>query len=87
MEKGVSGLEKHNQTEDQAKFIEVWEDLVSIKDLFLSILITASSTMIGYFLAHDQEPLPLFFWVDRSIARFRYQLRIVQTETNHQYRG
>ncbi len=70
MEKGVSGLEKHNQTEDQAKFIEVWEDLVSIKDLFLSILITASSTMIGYFLAHDQEPLPLFFGLTGALLGF-----------------
>lgn len=63
-------MEKQKQTEDQAKFIEVWEDLVSIKDLFFSILITAFSTMLGYFLAPDQDPLPLFFGLTGALFGF-----------------
>ncbi len=56
------------QTKDQ--YIEVWEDLVSIKDLFLSIVITALITMLGYFLAPAEEPLPLFFGLTGAIIGF-----------------
>lgn len=65
-------MEKQNQerVQTKAEYIEVWEDLVSIKDLFLSILCTAFFTMAGYFLAPNQEPLPLFFGLTGSLLGF-----------------
>ena len=67
-----SGLEKQNRekSQDHAKYMEVWEDLVSIKDLFLSIIIIAFFTMAGYFIAPDREPLPLFLGLTGSLLGF-----------------
>lgn len=57
-------MEKHNHDFDHDKSnknIEVWEDLVSIRDLLLSLFTISLTTMGGYFLAPNEPPKPLFF--------------------------
>lgn len=41
--------------------VEVWEDLVSIKELVLALAICSVTTLGGYFIAPNDPPKPLFF--------------------------
>lgn len=50
--------------------IEVWEDIVNIKDLVISFLICLSTTMGGYFIAPKEPPKPLFFGLSGAIIGF-----------------
>lgn len=50
-----------NQTEHPKENIEVWEDLVKIRDLVLAIVICLLTAFGGYFLAPNEPPKPLFF--------------------------
>lgn len=40
--------------------IEVWEDIVNIKDLIISLIICTMTTFIAYILAPNEPPKPLF---------------------------
>lgn len=50
--------------------IEVWEDLVSIKDLVLTLLICSFTTLGAYFLAPNEPPKPLFFGLLGALIGF-----------------
>ena len=50
--------------------IEVWEDLVNIKDLVLSLLICSVTTLGGYFIAPNVPPKPLFFGLIGALIGF-----------------
>ncbi|HLU23526.1 hypothetical protein [Lederbergia graminis] len=50
--------------------VEVWEDLVNIKDLVLSLLICSVTTLVGYFIAPNDPPKPLFFGLGGAIIGF-----------------
>ncbi|WP_375841882.1 hypothetical protein [Cytobacillus sp. Hz8] len=56
--------------EESMKNIEVWEDLVSIRDLVLSLLINTITTLGCYFLAPNEPPKPLFFGLSGAIIGF-----------------
>lgn len=56
--------------EGSNKNIEVWEDLVGIKDLVKSLLICSTTTMGGYFLALNKPPMPLFFGLFGALLGF-----------------
>lgn len=67
--------EENNLTEDkkhieQKKNIEIWEDLVQIKDLLIALLICVSTTFFGYFIAPGGPPKPLFFGLIGAIIGF-----------------
>lgn len=59
-----------NNKIDMKKNIEVWEDLVYIKDLILALIICLSTTFMGYFLAPNEPPMPLFFGLAGAISGF-----------------
>ncbi len=50
--------------------IEIWEDLVCIKDLLLALFICVSTTFTGYFIAPSEPPKPLFFGLIGTIIGF-----------------
>jgi hypothetical protein len=50
--------------------IEVWEDLVNIKSLVLSITLCSITTLGGYFLAPNDPPKPLFYGLIGALAGF-----------------
>lgn len=56
--------------EDLKKNIEVWEDLVNIRDLVISLIICSCTTLGGYFLAPKEPPKPLFFGLSGAIIGF-----------------
>ena len=41
--------------------IEVWEDLVNINSMVLSLLICSITALGGYFIAPNEPPKPLFY--------------------------
>lgn len=43
------------------KSIEIWEDLVNIKDLLIALCICIITTFTGYLLAPNKAPWPLLF--------------------------
>ncbi|MCC3357143.1 hypothetical protein LKW28_09350 [Bacillus sp. REN16] len=59
-------LEKEKVNEN----VEVWEDLVNIKSLVLSLLICSFMTLGGYFIAPNEPPAPLFFGLIGAVIGF-----------------
>lgn len=60
--KDLEGNEMGPQKEEIKKDnIEVWEDLVNINSLVLSLLICSITTLGGYFIAPNEPPKPLFY--------------------------
>lgn len=60
------------QVEKGAKnqYIEVWEDIVSIRDLVFSLLICAVTTLSAYLLAPNISSVPLFSGLFGSLVGF-----------------
>ena len=50
--------------------MEVWEDLVSIKDLVISLIICLVTTLGLYFISAKQWFNPVIFWVVWSVLGF-----------------
>lgn len=50
--------------------VEIWEDLVNIKDLVLSLFICSFTTLGGYFLAPNEPPRPLFYGLAGALIGF-----------------
>lgn len=50
--------------------IEVWEDLVNIKSLVLSLCICSFTTLGGYFIAPNDQLKPLLFGLIGAIFGF-----------------
>lgn len=56
---------------DEKNYIEIWGDVVELRDLVRSILISAVSTMGLYFLAPDgNKTLQLFFGLGGALLGF-----------------
>lgn len=66
LEETKEGLSK----ESSKIYIEVWEDIVSIKDLLIALVICSFTTLGGYFLAPNDPPKPLFFGLSGAILGF-----------------
>lgn len=50
--------------------VEIWADLVNIKDLLLSITICLVFTLGAYFIAPNKAPMPLFFGLGGAVVGF-----------------
>lgn len=58
------------EREESKNNIEVWEDIVSIKDLVISLIICSVTALGGYFLAPNKPPKPLLFGLSGAIIGF-----------------
>ena len=56
--------------EKEGNNIEVWEDLVKIKDLAKALIICIITTFSGYFLAPNDTYKPLLFGLVGAITGF-----------------
>lgn len=56
--------------EKEENNIEIWEDLVKIKDLVKAIIICMITTFSGYFLAPNDPYKPLLFGLVGAITGF-----------------
>lgn len=50
--------------------IEIWEDLVNMKDLVLALTISSVTTLSGYFLASDESTQSLIFGLLGALTGF-----------------
>ncbi|ASN04565.1 Bax inhibitor 1 family protein [Virgibacillus necropolis] len=69
----MSVQEGHNSIDEQTDSktnVAVWEDVVNIKDLVLSLVICTVTTLGGYLLAPNEPPKPLFFGLVGAIIGF-----------------
>lgn len=63
--------EKHHfDAEDQGENIEVWEDVVNIRDLILSLLISSVTTLGGYLIAPADSPKQLIYGLIGAVVGF-----------------
>ena len=56
--------------DDNKVNIEIWEDVVNIKDLVKALVICSVTTLGGYFIAPNEPPKPLFFGLGGAIIGF-----------------
>jgi membrane associated rhomboid family serine protease len=56
--------------ENPKENIEVWEDLVNIKSLVLSLLVCSVTALGGYFIAPNEPPKPLFYGLTGALFGF-----------------
>ncbi|CAM3045094.1 hypothetical protein FITA111629_00325 [Filibacter tadaridae] len=59
-----------NEIDEVKENIEVWEDLVNIKELVLALVICSVTTLGGYFIAPNEPPKPLFFGLIGALVGF-----------------
>ncbi|PAD23451.1 hypothetical protein CHH62_22100 [Niallia circulans] len=76
---------KHNQEENDN--IEVWEDLINIKDLVIALIICSITTMGAYFIAPNEAPKPLFFGLGGAIIGFIICSYIIKPKRNFERTG
>ncbi|GFZ30750.1 hypothetical protein CSC2_12760 [Clostridium zeae] len=70
MENLNNRIKKSSTSDDLRTNIEVWEDLVSIKELILSLVICSVTAFGGYFLAPKERPKQLFLGLLGAIIGF-----------------
>lgn len=69
----ISNYDNSNNIESINKktgMIEIWEDVVSLKELILSLLICLFTSFAGYYLAPIKEPWPLLLGLLGAILGF-----------------
>lgn len=59
-----------SEQSDPKSNVEVWEDVVNIKDLVISLVICTVTTLGGYLIAPNDPPKPLFFGLVGAIIGF-----------------
>jgi uncharacterized BrkB/YihY/UPF0761 family membrane protein len=74
-----------NDEKKQGEYIEVWEDLVHIKDLVLSIVICTVITMGAYFIAPNEPPKPLVFGLIGAVIGFIISSIIIKPKRRFRY--
>lgn len=76
---------KPTKVETSNQNIEVWEDLVSIKDLVLSLVICSLTTLGGYLIAPNEPPKPLIFGLVGALVGFIICSVIINPKRNFNY--
>lgn len=57
-------------TDVEEKNIEVWEDIVNIRDLIFSLIISSVTTLGGFLIAPDDSSKPLIFGLIGAVLGF-----------------
>jgi len=72
-------------TDKLEKNIEVWEDLVNIKDLIISLTICSITTLGGYLIAPNEPPKPLLFGLIGAVLGFISCSIIIKPKRSFKY--
>ncbi|HLR52151.1 MAG TPA: hypothetical protein VK072_04675 [Candidatus Avamphibacillus sp.] len=59
-----------SKSSEKKKNIEVWEDVVSIRDLVFSLIISSITTLGGYLIAPNDSSKPLIFGLIGAVVGF-----------------
>ncbi|MCZ0704384.1 putative YccA/Bax inhibitor family protein [Natronobacillus azotifigens] len=63
---------------EQGENIEVWADVVKIKDLMLAMVITTVVALVAYFIAPSEAPMPLIFGLVGALIGFIISSILIQ---------
>ena len=80
MRRGFYRLAENNKKEN----IEVWEDLVNIKDLVISLIICSVTSLGGYLIAPESQQ-PLIFGLVGAVTGFIISIVIIKPKRNFSY--
>lgn len=75
----------HSHKNVKEENIEVWEDLVSIKDLAISLIICSITTLGGYLIAPNDPPKPLIFGLIGAVIGFIITSILIQPKRSFKY--
>ncbi|WP_314061913.1 hypothetical protein [uncultured Vagococcus sp.] len=65
------------------ELINVWNDLVGIKDLAIAIILSVTGTMVGFFLAPaNHSTKQLFFGLSGAVVAFLINTWIIKPKRN-----
>ena len=78
-------MNKADNHQEQGENIEVWEDLVNIKDLVLSLVICSITTLGGYLIAPNEPPKPLIFGMAGAVIGFIASSIIIKPKRRFRY--
>ncbi|SFB06216.1 hypothetical protein SAMN04488072_106139 [Lentibacillus halodurans] len=70
--------------QDKKENIEVWEDLVNIKDLALGLAICSVTSLGGYLVAPEGQQ-PLIFGLIGAVLGFMISTIMIQPKRNFTY--
>ncbi|TXL63705.1 hypothetical protein FHP05_11045 [Cerasibacillus terrae] len=70
---------------EKEEYIEVWEDVVHIKDLVLSLIICSVTTMGAYLLAPDDATKSLVFGLIGTVIGFIICSIIIKPKRTFEY--
>ncbi|WP_373894947.1 hypothetical protein ACUL41_16245 [Virgibacillus natechei] len=70
---------------DEGKNIEVWEDLVNIKELLLSMVICSALALGGYLIAPNEPPRPLIYGLVGVVIGFIISSIIIKPKRTLRY--
>ncbi|WP_186580441.1 Bax inhibitor 1 family protein [Aquibacillus kalidii] len=62
--------EQPTSSDQTSNNIEVWEDLVSIKDLAIALFVSSFTTLTAFFLAPNGASQPLFYGLGGALIGF-----------------
>ncbi|WP_284140790.1 MULTISPECIES: hypothetical protein [unclassified Virgibacillus] len=75
------------QDTQSEQYIEVWEDVVRIKDLVISLIICSITTLGGYLIAPNEPPKPLIFGLVGTVLGFIICSIIIKPKRTFEYIG
>lgn len=81
--------EQQSVSNEAGENIEIWTDLVNLKDLIVAMVITAITTLGAYFVAPNVEPLPMLFGLVGALVGFAISAILIKPkrqfkETEHE---
>ncbi|MUK89453.1 hypothetical protein GMD78_13885 [Ornithinibacillus sp. L9] len=81
----MSGKEINKSHVKDDENIEVWEDLVHIKDLVLSLIICSITTLGAYLIAPNEPPKPLIYGLVGAVIGFVISSIAIKPKRTFQY--
>ncbi|HLR61029.1 MAG TPA: hypothetical protein VK097_01150 [Lentibacillus sp.] len=70
--------------EDKKENVEVWEDLVRIKDLVISLAICSVTSLGGYLIAPESQQ-PLIYGLIGAVLGFIISTIVIKPKRNFSY--
>ncbi|WP_077302864.1 hypothetical protein [Virgibacillus pantothenticus] len=78
-------MEQRYDHKEKEENIEVWEDLVHIKDLVLAIIISTITTLGAYLIAPNDPPKPLIFGLIGAVIGFIICSLLIKPKRSFRY--
>ncbi|MEC5425406.1 hypothetical protein QGM71_18145 [Virgibacillus sp. C22-A2] len=81
----MSNKNRVDKQAEKGENIEVWEDLVNIKDLVLCLFISSVTTLGAYLIAPSEPPKPLVYGLIGAVIGFVLSSILVRPKRTFRY--